>query len=143
MSAEPIVAIRQLWPLLPLTAVGYSVVLAERGLWAGPYFASVHGLDPVARGNALLLMAAAMSAGALIYGPLDRLLGTRKWVVAAGSAATAAGFLVLGLVELPLARCCRPPLQAWRNLESGRTDELPARQPPWAPATRNPREESW
>ena len=98
-----IVAIRQLWPLMPLTAVGYSVVLAERGLWAGPYFASVHGLDPVARGNALLLMAAAMSAGAMIYGPLDRLLGTRKWVVAAGSAATAAGFLVLGLVELPLA----------------------------------------
>ena len=94
-----IVTIRQLWPLMPLTAVGYSVVLAERGLWAGPYFASVHGLDPVARGNALLAMAAAMAAGAMIYGPLDRLLGTRKWVVVAGSAATAAGFLVLGLAD--------------------------------------------
>jgi MFS family permease len=95
-----ILSIRALWPLLPLTAVGYSVVLAERGLWAGPYFSEVHGLEPVARGNALLVMAAAMSAGAMIYGPLDRLLGTRKWVVVAGSAATAACFLALGSFDL-------------------------------------------
>ena len=54
------------------------------GLWAGPYFSSVYGLEPVARGNALLVMAAAMSAGAMAYGPLDRLLGTRKWVVFGG-----------------------------------------------------------
>jgi len=97
-----IVKIRELWPLLPLTAVGYSVVLAERGLWAGPYFASVHGLDPVARGNALLVMAAAMSAGAMAYGPLDRLLATRKWVVVAGSAITALCFLALGLFDLSI-----------------------------------------
>ncbi len=97
-----IISIRSLWPLLPLTAVGYSVVLAERGLWAGPYFASVHLLEPIERGNALLIMAAAMSAGAMIYGPLDRILGTRKWVVVAGSGLTAACFLMLGLVDLPL-----------------------------------------
>ncbi len=97
-----IITIRSLWPLLPLTAVGYSVVLAERGLWAGPYFASVHLLEPVARGNALLVMAAAMSAGAMIYGPLDRILGTRKWVVVAGSGLTATCFLMLGLIDLPL-----------------------------------------
>ena len=97
-----ILSIRQLWPLLPLTAVGYSVVLSERGLWAGPYFSSVHGLDAVGRGNALLVMAAAMSAGAMIYGPLDRILGTRKWVVAAGSALTACCLLALGLLDLAL-----------------------------------------
>ncbi len=91
-----IIAMKSLWPLLPLTAIGYSVVLSERGLWAGPYFSEVHGLGPVDRGNALLLMAAAMSLGAMIYGPLDRLLGTRKWVVAAGSLITALCFVALG-----------------------------------------------
>lgn len=97
-----ILRMKHLWPLLPITLIGYSVVLAERGLWAGPYLSDVFGLDPLARGNGLLLMAAAMSAGAMIYGPLDRLLGTRKWIVATGSAVTAGCFLVLGLTELSL-----------------------------------------
>ena len=97
-----ILKIKALWPLLPLTAISYAVVLAERGLWAGPFFSSVYGLDPVGRGNALLLMAAAMSAGAMIYGPLDRVLGTRKWIVFSGGLVTAGCFVILGLFELPL-----------------------------------------
>ena len=98
-----ILRIRALWPILPITGVSYAVVLAERGLWAGPFFSSVYGLDPLARGNALLVMAAAMSAGAMAYGPLDRLLGTRKWVVFGGVAVTAACFAALALPGLPLA----------------------------------------
>lgn len=98
-----ILKIRVLWPLLPVTAVSYAVVLAERGLWAGPFFSSVYGLDPVMRGHALLVMAAAMSAGAIAYGPLDRLLKTRKWVVFGGVLATALCFLVLATADLPLA----------------------------------------
>jgi predicted MFS family arabinose efflux permease len=97
-----ILKIRGLWPLLPITAISYAVVLAERGLWAGPYFAAVHGLEPVSRGHALLVMAAAMSAGAITYGPLDRWLGTRKWIVFSGVAATAIGFAALGVFQLPL-----------------------------------------
>jgi len=97
-----ILRIRELWPLLPITAVSYAVVLAERGLWAGPYFSSVFGLEPVARGNALLVMAAAMSAGAMAYGPLDRLLGTRKWVVFGGVTVTAICFAALALPGLSL-----------------------------------------
>ncbi|MCA3562445.1 MAG: MFS transporter [Aestuariivirga sp.] len=97
-----ILKIRALWPLLPITAVSYAVVLAERGLWAGPYFSSVYGLDPVARGHALLVMAAAMSAGAMAYGPLDRLLGTRKWVVSGGVSVTALCFAALALPGLSL-----------------------------------------
>ncbi len=99
-----VLAIRALWPLLPLTAVSYAVVLSERGLWAGPYFSDVHGLDPLTRGHALLVMAAAMAAGAMIYGPLDRLLGTRKWIVAPGVLATALGFLCLGVFDLSLTQ---------------------------------------
>jgi MFS family permease len=98
-----IVKIRALWPLLPITGVSYAVVLAERGLWAGPFFSSVYGLDPVARGHALLVMAAAMSAGAMAYGPLDRIFGTRKWVVFGGVAVTAVCFALLALPGLPLA----------------------------------------
>jgi predicted MFS family arabinose efflux permease len=98
-----ILKIRSLWPLLPITGISYAVVLAERGLWAGPYFSSVYGLDPVARGNALLAMAAAMSAGAMIYGPLDRMLGTRKWIVAAGAVATASCFAALSIPGFPVA----------------------------------------
>ena len=98
-----VLSIRALWPLLPITGVSYAVVLAERGLWAGPFFSSVYGLDPLARGHALLVMAAAMSAGAMAYGPLDRLLGTRKWVVFVGAAVTAACFAALALPGLPLA----------------------------------------
>jgi predicted MFS family arabinose efflux permease len=97
-----ILKIRALWPLLPITAVSYAVVLAERGLWAGPYFSSVFGLAPVERGHALLVMATAMSAGAMLYGPLDRLLHTRKWVVAGGVAVTAVGFATLALPGLQL-----------------------------------------
>ena len=97
-----ILKIRALWPILPITGVSYAVVLAERGLWAGPFFSSVYGLDPVARGNALLVMAAAMSVGAMAYGPLDRLLKTRKWIVFGGVTITALCFALLALPGLPL-----------------------------------------
>jgi MFS family permease len=99
-----ILAIRALWPLLPLTAVGYAIILAERGLWAGPYLTEVHGLEPVARGNALLIMAIAMSLGAMIYGPLDRWLNTRKWIVAAGSLAGAACLATLAAFDVSLTQ---------------------------------------
>jgi MFS family permease len=96
-----IVSIRALWLLLPLTAVGYAIVAAERGLWIGPYLSEVHGLDPIARGNVVLIMAIAMSVGALAYGPLDQLFGTRKWVVFTGSLVTSFAFLALGTWPQP------------------------------------------
>jgi predicted MFS family arabinose efflux permease len=98
-----ILALRALWPILPLTAVSYSIILAERGLWAGPYFSDVHGLAPLARGNALLAMAAAMSLGALAYGPIERLFDSRKCVVFAGGAASTALLAVLALAPLGAA----------------------------------------
>ena len=42
-------------------------------------------------------MVFAMIAGAFLYGPLDRWLGTRKWVVVAGTLATIAGLAALAL----------------------------------------------
>jgi sugar phosphate permease len=90
-----VISIKAIWPILPLVATSYAVVAAERALWVGPYFAEVQGLGPIDRGNAVLCIAAAMSAGALLYGPLDQWLGTRKWIVAAGGTLTVVGFLLL------------------------------------------------
>lgn len=72
-------------------------------LWGGPYLHDIHGLDGVARGNVLLAMGSAMIVGTLCYGPLDRLLDSRKGVAVGGALATAA---VLGT----LAVLAGPPL---------------------------------
>lgn len=94
-----LLSIRALWPMLPLIAVSYAVVIAERGLWVGPYLSDVHGLTPVERGNGVLAMAIAMSAGALVLGALDQPLRTRKWIVVAGSVATVTAFAALGSLQ--------------------------------------------
>ena len=96
-----ILRIHALWPLFPLTALAYASVAVERGLWIGPYFSQVHHLDAIARGNAALMMAAAMSGGALMFGALDRVRGRRGSLIAGGSILTAAGFLALALVQAP------------------------------------------
>ena len=90
-----IVVLPRFWTLMPLITLGYAALVVERGLWVGPYFAEVHGLDPVPLGNAVMAMAVAMSAGALAFGWLDRLFGHRKWLVVTGSLACAAGFAAL------------------------------------------------
>jgi MFS family permease len=89
--------LRQLWPIFPLALTGYPIVAATRGLWIGPYFAEVHGLGPVDRGNAVSAMVVAMIVGAMVYGPLDRILGTRKWVVVGGSLAALAALVALAV----------------------------------------------
>lgn len=89
--------IRELWPIFPLALIAYPILAATRGLWVGPYFSEVHGLGPVDRGNAVLAMSLAIIVGALAYGPLDRLFGTRKWVVVGGTLATLAALVALAL----------------------------------------------
>ena len=96
-SILAVLKIRALWPLYPIALLSYPIVVAVRGLWVGPYFSQVHGLAPVDRGNAVSVMVFAMIAGAFLYGPLDRMLGTRKWVVVAGTVATIAGLIALAL----------------------------------------------
>ncbi len=74
-----------MWAILPLMFVNYAPAAALRGLWAGPYLTDVFGLGVERIGQATLVVGVAMIAGTLCYGPLDRLLGTRKWVVFAGN----------------------------------------------------------
>lgn len=74
--------------VLGLQAVAYAVMATIMGLWAGPYLHDVHGLDSVARGNVLIAMALGQTVGVLMYGPLDRVFDTRKWVAISGATAT-------------------------------------------------------
>lgn len=64
----------------------YATFITILGLWGGPYLHDVHGLDAVARGNVLIFMALGGAAGYFIWGPLDRVFNTRKWLLGAGIA---------------------------------------------------------
>ena len=92
-----LVRLKALWPLLPLVALGYSGAVGIRGLWAGPYLSDVYGLDMLAIGYVTLFMALAMVAGSFLYGPLDTMLRTRKWVAFVGSAIGLAATVFLAL----------------------------------------------
>jgi MFS family permease len=81
--------------VLGLQTVAYAVMATIMGLWAGPYLHDVHGLDAVSRGNVLVAMAVAQTAGVLSFGPLDRVFDTRKWVAIGGATATICVLLAL------------------------------------------------
>ncbi|TWG95501.1 sugar phosphate permease [Mesorhizobium sp. J18] len=89
--------IRELWPLIPLVGMNYAPLIGILGLWAGPYLADVHGADSLAIGHVTLFMAIAAIAGSFIYGPLDTIFGTRKWVAVAGNTGS---ILVIGWLAL-------------------------------------------
>jgi MFS family permease len=88
--------LKVLWPIIPLTAAAYAPSVGIRGLWAGPYLADLHGAGVLEIGRVTLWMALAMVAGAFLYGPLDQLLGTRKWVAVAGTTVCGAAVVALG-----------------------------------------------
>lgn len=90
-----------IWLILPLLVVNYAPAAGLRGLWVGPYYSDVHAASASQIGQITLLMAIAMIAGSFAYGPLDRLLGTRKWVILGGNLAGALCLLVLWAVPVP------------------------------------------
>lgn len=98
-----LMSIRDLWPIWPMMFLSYGILIAERGLWMGPYLSEVHHLETVARGNVILLMAAAIILGALLYGPIERWTGSRKWPGVIGSG-------IAGLVLIVLSRLDQPGL---------------------------------
>ena len=85
----------ELWKIGALQFVAYASIITVVGLWAGPYLSDVHGLDTVARGNALLLLNVASLAGVMLYGWVDRHAASRKRLLVGGALATAALALLL------------------------------------------------
>ena len=91
--------IRKLWPIIPLVGMNYAPSVGILGLWAGPYLADVYGADSLLIGHVTLFMAIAVVAGSFVYGPLDTIFGTRKWVAVAGN--TGSALVVASLALFP------------------------------------------
>lgn len=87
--------LRVLWFIYPIIGVSYAISGAVRGLWIGPYLADTFAASTGLIGTATLLMGLAMIAGTLAYGPADRLLPSRKWMIAGGTAITLVCAVVL------------------------------------------------
>ena len=77
-----------LWLIAPLLFFSYASAAGLRGLWAGPYMQQIFQLDSSGIGLVTLAMGAGMSVGSFLYGPLDRIFKTRKWVIIVGNAGT-------------------------------------------------------
>lgn len=92
-----ILALKPLWLIAPLTITGYAIAATARGLWIGPFMTQVHGFDPVSAGHAASIMAAAMIAGAFVYGWLESRTGRAKAIVTWGTLLTVLGFVALAL----------------------------------------------
>ena len=88
-----------LWPVLIMMVVCYAPAAGLRGLWIGPYYADVFDASAAEIGTATLVMGLAMVAGSFAYGPLDRLLGTRKGLILGGNLLV--GLCLLALWALP------------------------------------------
>lgn len=86
---------RPLWPILILMTACYAPAAGLRGLWAGPYLAEVFAADAARIGLVTLIMGLAMVAGNFAYGPLERLLQSRKWLNFGGNALSLTCLLTL------------------------------------------------
>ncbi len=91
----------QLWPVLIMMIAAYGPAASLRGLWVGPYYTGVFQADADEIGFVTLIMGLAMIVGNLAYGPLDRLIGSRKHIILAGNAVVVV--LFLGLWAFPTA----------------------------------------
>ncbi|WP_432450388.1 MFS transporter [Aliiroseovarius marinus] len=94
-----------LWAIFPIMFVNYTAAAGLRGSWAGPYLRDVYGLGTTGIGWATMAIALAMVIGSFAYGPLDRVFGTRKWVIFFGN------LIAVGLVFLLWAA---PDAGVWR-----------------------------
>jgi MFS family permease len=94
-SVLDILKIKALWLIFPMMFVNYAPAAGLRGLWVGPYGTDVFGADTSMIGTMTLVMGLAMIVGNFAYGPMDRVFGTRKWVVFVGNTLGAVGCFAL------------------------------------------------
>lgn len=99
-SVLDLLRIPALWLIFPLMLVNYAPSGGLRGLWAGPFLRDVHGMSANGIGQVTLVMGIAMIVGNFAYGPLDRVFGTRKWVLLTGNLCGAVAVLMLSLFPL-------------------------------------------
>lgn len=99
-SLLDLLRLRSLWPIFVMMALCYAPVAAVRGLWVGPYYADVFGATADQIGQVTLMMGLAMVAGSFAYGPMERLLRSRKRLILAGNAVVLGTLLLLWAMPL-------------------------------------------
>ena len=87
--------------IVALNFCNYACSFTVQGLWGGPYLREAHGLTQVQSGNVLLAAVIAYQAGMLTFGPLDRILDTRKWIAVAGTLAITSILAILAVAPAP------------------------------------------
>lgn len=80
-----LLSIWPLYPILVMAAVAYAPSAGLRGSWAGGYLSDLYGLDAEGIGRVTFFMALSMIAGALAFGPMDRIIRSRKHIVLIGT----------------------------------------------------------
>jgi predicted MFS family arabinose efflux permease len=75
---------RKLWPLFAMGSCFSMPFNTVGGLWAGPYLLDVFKMDKTQASLAILAMVAAFHLGNLLYGPLERAVGSQKRTIVAG-----------------------------------------------------------
>jgi predicted MFS family arabinose efflux permease len=78
-----------------LAFTSFAAAITIRGLWGGPWLMDVRGLSRIEAGNALLPLTFALMAGPMIFGMLDRSLGYRRGLIAAGHVLAGAVLLLI------------------------------------------------
>jgi predicted MFS family arabinose efflux permease len=92
---------RPLRPILALNFCHYASTFTLQGLWGGPFLREVYGLSPIEAGNVLFAAVIAYQAGMLTFGPMDRVLDTRKWIAVSGTTVMIAILSLLALASRP------------------------------------------
>ncbi len=89
--------------ILTLNFCNYACTFTVQGLWGGPFLREVHGLTKIQSGNVLLAAVVAYQVGQLVFGPMDRVLDTRKWIALTGTSVVAGIMALLALWGHPPA----------------------------------------
>lgn len=84
-SILSILRIPAIWPIIAIMSVTYAPAAGIRGLWIGPYLADVFVVSDEMIGTATLIMGFAMILGSILYGPLDRVIPSKKKIILVGN----------------------------------------------------------
>lgn len=94
-SVMDLLKIPALWLIFPLMFVNYAPAAGIRGLWAGPFLEDSFGSTAAQIGVATMIMGLAMVVGSAMWGPIERVLKTRKWVVFGAATMGAVATIIL------------------------------------------------
>jgi MFS family permease len=83
--------------LFAMNLVAYSTFGLVVGLWGAPYLTHIYGYSLEERGSFLLIPVLTQIAGSMLWGPMDRVVGSHKLpvLIGAGTTAAALGYLAL------------------------------------------------